>query len=320
MSIIFNALPLPLSEFGEPFYRSIEQAIEAINMHAQPQGFAVSKRSSKPTQVLLQCARTKVYTARKATDRRSTTRSTQCPYRAILRLRSDPDTISNHGLWDIQVVESGHNHDRQPGHTFAIHQTRQIDRFRSQIIAGIDQDSSPSKISQGIKNQCEATDEEFILDPNRISRFMFEHRQSDLGGLSQIQNLLRQDNNQWIIHYDVDTDNQLTAAFLVHRSSIELLRSNPFFLWMDCTYKTNRYHFPLLDIIGESSVGKSFYIGLAFIANEKEAAYKQVLRWLKGLLDQQEIPYPKTIMTDKEKALRNAVCEVIYPYFFTFIY
>ena len=79
---------------------------------------------------------------------------------------------------------------------------------------------------------------------------------------------------------------------------------------MDCTYKTNRYHFPLLDIIGESSVGKSFYIGLAFIANEREPAYKQVLRWLKGLLNQQQIPYPKTIMTDKEKALRNAVSEV----------
>jgi transposase-like protein len=139
---------------------------------------------------------------------------------------------------------------------------------------------------------------------------MFQHRQSDLGGYSQIQNLLKQDNDQWIIHYDVNTDDQLTAAFLVHRSSIELLRSNPFFLWMDCTYKTNRYQFPLLDIIGESSVGKSFYIGLAFIANEREPAYRQVLRWLKGLLDQQQIPYPKTIMTDKEKALRNAVSEV----------
>ncbi|KAJ5120389.1 uncharacterized protein N7515_009777 [Penicillium bovifimosum] len=76
---------------------------------------------------------------------------------------------------------------------------------------------------------------------------------------------------------------------------------------MDCTYKTNRYHFPLLDIIGESSVGKSFYVGLAFIANEREPAYTQVLRWLQGLLDQQQIPYPKTIMTDKEKALRNEV-------------
>jgi hypothetical protein len=89
---------------------------------------------------------------------------------------------------------------------------------------------------------------------------------------------------------------------------------------MDCTYKTNRYHFPLLDIIGESSVGKSFYVGLAFIANEREPAYRQVLRWLKGLLDQQQIPYPKTIMTDKEKALRNAITEVILLLYLIFIY
>ncbi|KAJ5885531.1 hypothetical protein N7495_010041 [Penicillium taxi] len=59
MSIIFNALPLlpPISEYGEPFYRSVEQAIEAINIHAQPQGFAVSKRSSQLNRIQLRCAR-----------------------------------------------------------------------------------------------------------------------------------------------------------------------------------------------------------------------------------------------------------------------
>ena len=138
---------------------------------------------------------------------------------------------------------------------------------------------------------------------------MFDYRQSDSGGYSQIQNLLR-DNDQQIIYYDIDIDDQLTAAFLVHRSLIKLLRSNPFFLQMDCTYKTNRYHFPLLDIIGESSVGKSFYIRLIFIANKRELAYRQVLYQLKGLLDQQQILYPKTIITDKEKALRNIVSKV----------
>jgi hypothetical protein len=79
---------------------------------------------------------------------------------------------------------------------------------------------------------------------------------------------------------------------------------------MDYIYKTNRYHFPLLDIIGESSVGKSFYIGLAFIANKREAAYVQVLRWLKRRLNELDIPYPLTIMTDKEKVLRNAINKV----------
>lgn len=140
---MFNALPIPpISEFGEPFYRSAEQAIEAINIHTQPQGFADSKRSSKPTQVLLQCARSRAYIAEKTTNHRSTTRSTQCPSHTTHHLRPNPDIISNHGLWDIQVGESGHNHDRQPGHTFAIPQTKQIDRFNSQIIARIYQGSS----------------------------------------------------------------------------------------------------------------------------------------------------------------------------------
>lgn len=37
MSIIFNALPLPppISDFGEPFYRSAEQAIDAINIRKE---------------------------------------------------------------------------------------------------------------------------------------------------------------------------------------------------------------------------------------------------------------------------------------------
>lgn len=140
----------------------------------------------------------------------------------------------------------------------------------------------------------------------------FEHRQLDLGGYSQIQNLpkLKQDNDKWIIYYDVDMADQLTAAFLVNRSSIEFLRSTPLFLWMDCIYKTNRHHFPLHDIIGESFISKSFYIGLVFIANEREPAYKQTLWWLKRLLNQQQIPYPRTIMTDKEKVLPNAISKV----------
>jgi hypothetical protein len=89
---------------------------------------------------------------------------------------------------------------------------------------------------------------------------------------------------------------------------------------MDCTYKTNRYYFTLLDIIGDSSVGKSFDIGLVFIANKREPAYTQVLRWLKGVLHQQQIPYPRTIMTDKEKALRNVITEVILLLYLIFIH
>jgi hypothetical protein len=136
---------------------------------------------------------------------------------------------------------------------------------------------------------------------------MFEHRQAALGGYSLIHRFKTfYSKIMMIIHHDdVDTDDQLTAAFLVHRSSIKLLRNHPLFLWNECTYKTNRYYFPLLDIIGESSDGKSSFIGLAFIANESEPAYRQVLQWPKGLLNQQQISYPKTIMTDRESLTKS---------------
>ncbi|KAJ5120390.1 uncharacterized protein N7515_009778 [Penicillium bovifimosum] len=93
MSIVFDSLPLPppMSEFGEPFYRSVEQAIEAINIHPQPQGFAVSTRGSHPNRVRIHCARSRGYKAQKTTNRHSTTRSTECPYRAVLHRRPDPD-------------------------------------------------------------------------------------------------------------------------------------------------------------------------------------------------------------------------------------
>lgn len=88
---MFNALPIPpMSEFSGPFYRSAEQAIKTINIHIQPQGFTVSKQSSKPTQILLQYTRSKAYIAKKTTNRQLTTRLTQYLYRTTLYLHPDP--------------------------------------------------------------------------------------------------------------------------------------------------------------------------------------------------------------------------------------
>jgi hypothetical protein len=42
---------------------------------------------------------------------------------------------------------------------------------------------------------------------------------------------------------------------------------------MDCTYKTNKYKMPLLDIAGVMSTGNSFYVGFAFMHNKKQPSY-----------------------------------------------
>ncbi|XP_058189257.1 uncharacterized protein LOC131306846 [Rhododendron vialii] len=51
---------------------------------------------------------------------------------------------------------------------------------------------------------------------------------------------------------------------------------------MDCTYKTNRYRFPLLHIVGVTSIERTFSAAFAFIDREKEENYTWVLENLKN--------------------------------------
>jgi histone-lysine N-methyltransferase SETD2 len=60
----------------------------------------------------------------------------------------------------------------------------------------------------------------------------------------------------------------------MHRTGLAQLRQSPSVLWMDCTYQTNRFNMPLLDIIGVNSVGRSFCVGFAFLPSEREDAYR----------------------------------------------
>ena len=68
----------------------------------------------------------------------------------------------------------------------------------------------------------------------------------------------------------LDSENRLTAIFFAHPDSITYLASNPDILVLDCTYKTNRYNMPLLDMVGVDTYQRSFYIAFTFLASETE--------------------------------------------------
>ena len=48
----------------------------------------------------------------------------------------------------------------------------------------------------------------------------------------------------------VDSEGRVTAVLFAHPESLTYLQAYPDLLLLDCTYKTNRYGMPLLDIIG----------------------------------------------------------------------
>jgi hypothetical protein len=86
---------------------------------------------------------------------------------------------------------------------------------------------------------------------------------------------------------------------------------NPYLLLIDCTYKTNRFGMPLLDIVGITATNTAFYVGFAFLSDEKQPSYELALRNLKSVYSQLNIPVtaPATVLTDKDRALINALHE-----------
>jgi len=48
----------------------------------------------------------------------------------------------------------------------------------------------------------------------------------------------------------VDEDNRVKAVLFAHPRSLKYLKYYSDVLILDCTYKTNKYNMPLLDIVG----------------------------------------------------------------------
>jgi hypothetical protein len=67
---------------------------------------------------------------------------------------------------------------------------------------------------------------------------------------------------------------------------------------------------PLLDIVRMTSINQTFYIGFAFLSDEKEPIYKFVMENLKSIYQQLNISILAVVLTDKETTLINAIEDV----------
>lgn len=91
-----------------------------------------------------------------------------------------------------------------------------------------------------------------------------------------------------------------------HPDSLGYLKAYPEVLLLDCTYKTNKYGMPLLDMIGIDACQRSFCIAFAFLSGETEADYTWALDRLKSLYKQCDTSLPSIILTDRCLACINA--------------
>ncbi|WCJ18213.1 hypothetical protein M5689_000583 [Euphorbia peplus] len=100
----------------------------------------------------------------------------------------------------------------------------------------------------------------------------------------------------------------LTHIFMAHPIAINLLKHYYLTIGIDSTYKTNRYKWPLVEMVGMTPCNKNFLIAYVLMHNEKEESYRWALERLRELLPTDKNPH--AITTDRELVLLKPVREL----------
>ena len=80
---------------------------------------------------------------------------------------------------------------------------------------------------------------------------------------------------------DVNPESKrLERIFFAHPEAVELWKQHPDVILMDCTYKTNRFRMPLLNICVVTGSKRTIQIALCFLSGEKEGSYQWAMECL----------------------------------------
>ncbi|KAM0987652.1 hypothetical protein EV2_012136 [Malus domestica] len=287
-------------------FESREDLIGEVRKIALMQGFAtVIRRSKTNTYVAIGCDRGGYYRASKTSlderKKNSGSRLINCPFEIKGRKKKCEE------FWKLEIKSLLHNHELSNdmcGHPSCRQFSQEeILRIKEMSKAGIPPRQILSLLRQG--------------NPHLqvVSRNIYNLRakivKESLAGRPVIQALLEElGEGGFTYNIEYDHEGHLTHLIFAHPLSIELTKSYPYVFVMDCTYKTNKYKMPLLDIIGVSSFNTSFYSCFVFMQNEKEEDYVWALKMFSKILGVDN--HLMVIITDRELALMNAI-RIVFP-------
>src|SRR6202011_6032049 len=97
--------------------------------------------------------------------------------------------------------------------------------------------------------------------------------------------------------------NRLKRLFFAHLDAVVIYKQHPNIVLMDCTYKTNRFRMPLLNICAVTGNKKTIQIALCFLSGKKVESYKWAIEAFRELISKNSISEPTTLVTDRELAL-----------------
>ncbi|XP_042958025.1 protein FAR-RED IMPAIRED RESPONSE 1-like [Carya illinoinensis] len=122
--------------------------------------------------------------------------------------------------------------------------------------------------------------------------------------LNQYFQRMRDQNDGFISNMDVDDDGRLRNVFWADARSRAAYEYFGDVVTFDTTYLTNRYGMPFAPFVGVNHHGQSILLGAGLLSNEDTNTFIWLFRmWL----DCMNGKAPKAIITDQDRAMKNAI-------------
>lgn len=210
--------------------------------------------------------------------------------------------------WELSVAEKNHNHEAS--HTISAHPFLQkLNTTQSQDLEVMTNAGQPPRVIRSVIQQ---SDPQLSLRLSDIYNARAKYRLAKLAGRTPIQALLEDLISSDTFHrHKTDDNGHLTHLFIALPTSISLFRQHHDILLLDCTYRTNRYKMPLLNIAGATGMNTTLQLALVFLCAETKEDNTWALTSLQDMLSP-DGNSPSVIVTDRERALISA-CQAVFP-------
>lgn len=306
----------------EKEYDTWALANQAIQDWTRKNGYALSITHSKKNvkgvtyRRQLSCSKGRFQNTRYLNDstrlRRTSTTKQNCPMK-LWAIALDPKEPE--GPWAIQWIRNNgshiHNHSAvTKGSTLPIHRRNARTPAMEQFLldcntAGLPASNIQTMLRSKFGSHSFQTKKDINNFKRKIRKILLEAQTPAEGAIQLLQDLK--------FHHSFDineTTKELERMWMSHPTSIDLLKRNFDIIYLDCTFKTNRYNRPVLNICGSMANNKTFQIGLAILPSEREDHFIWAFQQVEKLFRQERIPLPQIFISDRDRACLNALSAV----------
>ncbi|XP_057543857.1 protein FAR1-RELATED SEQUENCE 2-like [Amaranthus tricolor] len=144
---------------------------------------------------------------------------------------------------------------------------------------------------------------------NQIYNIRQSIRRDEMEGRTPLQHCLHMaTEHNYVVWTELDNDGHLSRLLIANPTSIQMIRTWPYVVLIDTTYKTNKSKWPLCEVIGMTPTNHNFLVAFCLMRDEAAVSYSWVLQGLRDIFGSAQTP--SVIVTDRDEGLSAAIRDV----------